>query len=247
VVIDDQELKGPAVKEGWTAHFVKASGKWAPAPNAGNAGPIPNNASLEQRVAAIEKYMAGPTKRHGLQGPIDDAFMDSFIFVRPTGKANNEKVNTWAVSELDRAIVEWRKVFRGDARVKDDKAITDADIADANLVLWGDPGSNAILAKILPQLPLRWSKDRLYMGTQDVSAVDHAPILIFPNPLNPKRYVVLNTGFTFRTGATTSNSLQTPKLPDWAVIDLNTPPSINWPGLVLDAGFYDEEWKYPKP
>ncbi len=65
-----------------------------------------------------------PAKRHGLQGPIDDAFMDSFIFVRPTGKALNDKVGAWAQSELDRAIVEWRKVFRGDVRVKDDTAIT---------------------------------------------------------------------------------------------------------------------------
>ena len=30
---------------------------------------------------------AGLRKTHGLQGPIDDAFMDSFVFVRPTGKA----------------------------------------------------------------------------------------------------------------------------------------------------------------
>ncbi len=37
----------------------------------------------------------------------------------------------------------WRKQFRGDAPVKDDTEITDADIANSNLVLWGDPMSNA--------------------------------------------------------------------------------------------------------
>jgi hypothetical protein len=32
-------------------------------------------------------------------------------------------------------------------------------------------------------------------------------------------------------------------LPDWAVIDLNTPPNAIWPGKVVDANFFDEQWK----
>ncbi len=228
VIVDEQELKGPAVREKWSAFFRKDGGKWKLATD--QIG-TPKTEPLQ--------------KLHGLQGPIDDAFMDSFIFVRPTGKALNEKVGAWAVSELNRAIVEWRKVFRGDARVVDDTALTPDDIANANLILWGDPGSNAVLAKIAAKLPLTWTKDQLTLGTQKVSATDHAPIMIFPNPLNPKRYVVLNSGFTFRMGAKTSNSLQTPKLPDWAVIDLKTPPGDEWPGLVVDAGFFDERWQSP--
>ena len=31
-----------------------------------------------------------------------------------------------------------------------------------------------------------------------LDAAHHVPILIYPNPLNPQRYVVLNSGFTFR-------------------------------------------------
>ena len=85
------------------------------------------------------------------------------------------------------------------------------------------------------------------LGTQKVSSADHAPICIYPNPLNPQRYVVINSGFTFREGSAQTNSQQTPKLPDWAVIDLNTPPSAKWPGLVVDAGFFDERWQAPTP
>jgi dienelactone hydrolase len=230
VIVDEQELKGPAVKEGWTAYFRKHAGRWV---------------AVNEPLPAEDANSDQPSKRHGLQGPIDDAFMDSFIFVRPTGKALNAKIGAWAASELDRAIVEWRKVFRGDARVKDDTALTPDDIANANLVLWGDPGSNVVLGKILGKLPLKWTKEQLALGTQKVSATDHAPIMIFPNPLNPRHYVVLNSGFTFRMGAKTSNSLQTPKLPDWAVIDLKTPPSDNWPGQVVDAGFFNERWQFP--
>jgi hypothetical protein len=58
--------------------------------------------------------------------------------------------------------------------------------------------------------------------------------------------VVLNSGPTFREGHDRTNSLQNPKLPDWAVVDLATPPDAQTPGKVVDAGFFDEEWKWRK-
>ncbi len=226
LVIDGTELVGPTVKEQWTAKFCKLGGKWQGLP---------------------PDFGTGVHKKHGLQGPIDDAFMGSFILVRPNGKPLNDKIGAWAKGELDRAIVEWRRVFRGEARVKSDTAITAEDIANSNLVLWGDPSSNSVLAKVLPKLPITWDAKKLIVGKLETSAADHAPILIFPNPLNSDRYVVLNSSFTFREGSNTTNSQQTPKLPDWAVIDLKTPPSAKWPGLVVDAGFFDEQWRLPKP
>ena len=55
------------------------------------------------------------------------------------------------------------------------------------------------------------------------------PILIFPNPLNPERYVVLNSGFTFREYDYLNNARQVPKLPDWAVVDVTTPAVLARP------------------
>ena len=221
--IDGQPLTGPPMTDGWTAHFRKTGGRWS--------------------VVPAQPADDGLRKRHGLTGPIDDAFMDAFLFVRPTGPARHERVGTWAANELDRAILEWRRVFRGDARVKEDRAVTAEDIANYHLVLWGDPGANMVLARLVDQLPLRWTKESLVLGSRRLSAADHAPILIYPNPLNPKKYVVLNSCFTFRQGSTTSNSLQTPKLPDWALVDLRTAPGLRWPGQIVDAGFFDEQWQ----
>src|SRR2546426_6486096 len=56
------------------------------------------------------------SKRPGLQGPIDDAFMDSFIFVRPTGEPLNAGVGKWIEQQLTRATNEWRAQFRGEDR-----------------------------------------------------------------------------------------------------------------------------------
>ena len=182
-------------------------------------------------------------KHPGLTGPVDDAFMDSFVFVRPTGKPLNPTVGTWVASELTAARQLWHDIFRGDAPVIDDTALTAADIANKNLILWGDPSSNRVIAKLLPKLPLQWDSKNLVFRGQTYSAADHAPILIFPNPVSPGHYVVLNSGIDFRGDAFGTNAHQTPKLPDWAIVDLKTPPDPRWPGKIVTAGFFNEAWK----
>jgi pimeloyl-ACP methyl ester carboxylesterase len=225
VTIDEDELQGPPVlsDRSWQAHFVRKDGHW--------------------KTGAVEGI--GLRKRHGLQGPIDDAFMDSFLMVRPTGKPISDKVGAWAKAEMAHAIAHWRQQFRGEARVKNDDEVTDADIAAHNLVLWGDPSSNKLLAKVARKLPLRWSSDSVRAGDETFSAESHVPVLIYPNPLNPKKYVVLNSGFTFREYDYLNNARQVPKLPDYAVLDIRAATSSRLPGAVVTAGFFDEEWKLP--
>ena len=181
-------------------------------------------------------------KKHDLQGPIDDAFMDSFMFVRPTGKFAHPAIESWVRSELDHATTAWRQQFRGQARVKDDRAITAADIASANLVLWGDPSSNAVLAKVADKLPIRWTESEVVAGERRFPADQHLPILIYPNPLNPERYVVLNSSFTYRDADYANHPRQFAKLPDWAILDLTTPPDNRYPGKIVTADFFDEHW-----
>ncbi len=185
----------------------------------------------------------GLRKKPGLQGPIDDAFMGRFVVVRPTGKAAHEKVGAWADAEMKHAVTHWRKHFRGDAPVTDDTAVTDEQIKNANLILWGDPSSNAVLAKIADKLPVKWTPTTVIVGTETYPAGTHVPMLIFPNPLNPTKYVVINSGFTFREYAYLNNARQVPMLPDYAVIDTTTPPNSRYPGKVVRAGFFGEQWE----
>lgn len=223
VVIDKQEVAASPVlsDRSWLSRFHKVDGKWTLA----------------------EKSEEGLSKRHGLQGPIDDAFMSSFVFVRPTGKAMNDKVSAWSASEMNRAVDQWRAMFRGEARIRDDTAINDADIADSNLILWGDPSSNAVLARIIAKLPIAWNAQTVKIGEQGFAASTHAPVMIYPNPLNPKRYIVVNSGFTFREAHHLTNAQQTPKLPDWAIVDLSVPASPYAPGRIAAAGFFGERWE----
>ena len=127
--------------------------------------------------------------------------------------------------------------------MKDDTAVTDADIAAHNLVLWGDPSSNKVLAKIADKLPVHWDAQSLRVGAQTYSGDHHVAVLIYPNPLNRRRYVVLNSGFTFREYDYLNNARQIPKLPDYAVIDISVPASSKAPGGIATAGFFDEHWQ----
>ncbi len=214
---------------------------------ASSPSPLPSHFSRDIAGQWSLRASADTTvrKKPGLTGPIDDAFMEPFVFVRPTGQPLNARLGTWTNGELAHATKLWRDLFRGDAPVKDDTALTDADLASKNLILWGDPTSNRVLARLLAtgKLPLTWNGQALTFRGQTYDAAHHAPILIFPNPLNPAHYVVLNSGIDFREHAYGSNSLQLPKLPDYAIIDLREAPGPRWPGKIATAGFFDESWK----
>ena len=67
--------------------------------------------------------------------------------------------------------------------------------------------------------------------------------MIYPNPLNPKRYVVLNSGFTFREADYINCARLVPRLPDWAIIDVRTPPDSSSPGKIEAADFFGEQWQ----
>ena len=227
VEIDGQLLKAPAVlsDRSWTARFHRLG----PGQGWGVGG-------------AEEPALR---KQHGLQGPIDDAFMDRFLMVRPTGQPLNDRLGWWVTAELAHATNHWRQQFRGDALVKNDDDISEADIAESNLILWGDPSSNRVLARIADRLPVRWKDGQVGLGKESFAASHHVPVLIYPNPLNPKKYVVLNSGFTFREYDYLNNARQVPKLPDFAVVDVAVPATSRAPGGIVAAGFFDERWALP--
>ena len=75
MTIDGEKVdaSGALSDRSWTAHFRKVDSHWQPVGT-------DDDGTLR--------------KRHGLQGPIDDAFMDSFLMVRPTATAAHDKVGS---------------------------------------------------------------------------------------------------------------------------------------------------------
>jgi predicted esterase len=208
---------------GLPGHFTLAQGKWT---------------SID-----AENLVTRRSKHARLQGPIDDAFLDPFLVVTPSGRSSNAAEQEWIDFELNHFLTRWKALMRGEPRVKKDRDVTGSDLQDYHVIVWGTPESNSLLAEIEAKLPVKFDQARIRFGTQSYDRGKHLPAFIYPNPFQPANYLVLNSGLTFREAHDKTNSQQNPKLPDWAIIDITQPPDANSPGKIVEAGFFDEWWK----
>lgn len=182
-------------------------------------------------------------KRPGMQGPIDDAFCERFVIVLPSRPARHGRVQRWIDRETSYLKERWARLMRGDVQIVMDRDLTDDQIKTCNLICFGDFSSNRFLHKISDRIPLEWTRETLRVGDQTFDPAKHVPVFCYPNPLNPNRYVVANSGLTFRKFSNTSNSRQIAMLPDWAVLDVTAKDDSIYAGRIAAQGFFDESWK----
>ena len=185
-----------------------------------------------------------PRKRHNLQGPIDDAFSQSFVCVRGTGTPWSKSHQAYADWNLSRFQLEFDQWMRGHARTIDDTAVTDELIENHNLVLFGDPGSNTVLARVIEKLPLDWTPEAVTFNDTDYNPDLHSVALIFPNPLNPSKYVVLNTGHTFHEKEfKASNAQLYPRLGDAAVLRFRADKQTGFSEEIVTGEILNTQWE----
>ncbi|MFN9264020.1 MAG: hypothetical protein ACK6DY_11065 [Acidobacteriota bacterium] len=213
VVLDGQTL---AVAGAPALTFARQAGRWRV------AGP----AGKELR------------KRHGLQGPIDDAFLEPFLIVKPTGTPWHPAAQEMALRILARFDRQYQLAYRGRLRVKNDRDVTAADLEQYHLILFGDPGSNRWIERVVRTLPLRWGRDTVQMAGQRFLAAEVLPALIYPNPLQPKKYVVLNSGLT-ALWEDWAGDFPTPQYGDYGLLRIGTKED---PDIAL-AGIFNEQWQ----
>jgi len=133
--------------------------------------------------------------------------------------------------------------MRGEYRMVMDVDLTADQIASNNLICFGDFNSNRYLASIASVLPIKWTDTKIVVGDRSFDPAAHAALLVYPNPQATDRYVVVNSGITFRQFSNSSNSRQIAMLPDWAIIDVSEPSDQIFPGRVVAADFFDESWQ----
>ncbi|MCS7168721.1 MAG: hypothetical protein RMI91_10940 [Gemmatales bacterium] len=239
-VIDEQELDAPV-------DLVTDAGDWIPRLRRAIC-----LKKVEQRWRAYffahvaRESQRLPRKRVRLAGPIDDVFRESFVCIIGTGKPWQERIAKCSAASFDRFREEWSKYMRGDLPMVKDTEVTSDLLANMNLVLFGDPGSNRVLSTILDNLPVRWAKDHLEFGGQRYDANDHVPVFCYPSPFAPNRMLVVNSGHTFRReDYEGSNALLFPRLGDYAILRLKSevdPLAVE----VVRAGLFDSYWRLPK-
>jgi pimeloyl-ACP methyl ester carboxylesterase len=207
----------------------------------GQSFPIKDSETFEKtggkwRVASHNRVLE---KSHGLQGPIDDAFRDAFLCVKPADTAVQSAVNDFALKELDRFSRDFPRYMRGDVPVKTAAQVTPADQNSESIVAFGTPATNPLIARAVKTTPIHWTAKSITVGGREFDAATHMLSMIYPNPDNPKRYMVLNSGHTFHEADFKgTNVLLYPRIGDWAVTDVTT-------GKVVAEGVFDRNWKLP--
>ncbi len=184
-------------------------------------------------------------KRRDLQGPIDDAFMQPFVCVRGTGKPWSAEQAAWSNWSLTRFQKEFDKWLRADIEIIDDTAVTDEIMSKKHLILFGDPGSNSVIAKIHARLPVKWGETKITANGQDYDSATHGLVMIYPNPLQPRKYIVINSGHTFHEQQfKASNAQLYPRLGDIAVLKI-TPQDAGFQETVEWADIFNASWRLP--
>lgn len=183
---------------------------------------------------------------------MEDCLRRRFVVVLPDRPGRSPHVDAWVKAESEHFIRRWRSLMRGDPIIKKASDIKpNADLHES-LVLWGDDRSNSLIAWQSSRLPVKWTDDAITIGGRSFPNATHVPVLGYPSfpefAQTPPSAgcVLLNSGLTFREAHDRTNSLQNPKLPDWAIIDITQPPNAESPGKVVAADFFDERWQVKK-
>ena len=141
---------------------------------------------------------SGGRKEHGLSGPLSDIFYEPFLVVYGTQGEDRQEIE---VARKEAEAIR-TKGLRGvrfyGVPIKSDREVALADIEKFHLLLVGTPKSNLLLSRIQSQLPVRVEGGVVVVGDRRFRGEDVGFRLIYPNPLNPHKYVVVCAAVTYK-------------------------------------------------
>jgi hypothetical protein len=163
LTLDGNSLEVPAAE---SVSFSRRNGEWTP---------------------EVYDHVPG-AKRPGLEGPMREAISSRHVYVYGTAGSPSEEELAVRRERAERA-AEWA-VYRGPfwgrvmvfPRVVADREVRPSDLEDTDLILFGTPATNTIIARHADHLPMHLSED---------ATADHGLVYVFPLESN---YVLVNEG-----------------------------------------------------
>lgn len=177
-------------------------------------------------------------KRPGLCGPVEEAFDTPFIVVQ--GTAGNETQNAQLASSVQRWVEEWGAFGDGRPRITTDEALTHEQIAAYNLVLFGTPQTNRILARAAPELPIAIGDHRYQVGNTLYEGQGLGLIMCYPSPLAPERYLLIYSGEYYGDRLPPNHKFDL--LPDFIIFGADS-YDYDEANRYICAGFFDMNWQ----
>ncbi|MFO0709255.1 MAG: extensin family protein [Sandaracinus sp.] len=187
----------------------------------------------------------GLEKIPGLSGPLTDPYRDGMIHVYGTQIADQTDDLRQSAQRGARGWPLW--LWNHQQRVVADTEVTDEMMQSAHLVLYGTPGSNAVIERLRDRLPVQVSEDAIVVGTQRFQGSDLGTRFVYPNPDAPSHYVIVQEGTTV---AAVDRGHNLPDfLPDWVIYDQRSAARrarlISGRNGQVAMGYFDRFWRVP--
>ena len=184
-------------------------------------------------------------KRPGLSGPLTDVLHTCQVHVYGTGVEGDTKTLRKTAQRAAMGLwTQWAWDYRQE--VVADSELTDEMVGRCSLVLYGDTRSNSVLAKVAERLPIKIEPGAIVVGEKRLTSKRAGTRFIYPNPLAPDRYLVVQAGNTAKAVAAGNNLPDF--LPDYVVYDEGT--TARRPRGIFTrryqpvmAGFFYDDWQ----
>lgn len=190
------------------------------------------------------KTAPGLRKKHGLQGPMTDIYEDRFVYVYgAAGDDEEDRINQQVATRARDAFTGafGERLFVGEFIVKKDTEVTGEDLRNANLILIGRPESNEITKNIQSKLPIRLEGDAT-VAKSNLPAKDLNVAFIYPNPLNPRRYVFVQ----YATDAKSFEPLpKSAQLPDYMIFK-RVSDGKEIKTEFIEVGHFNGRWQFDR-
>ena len=198
------------------------------------------------RLTSADYKPAALHKNERLPGLTSDFTVTPFAIVIGTTSKDPDMVKLCR-QKADLFINSWRSWQNQPPRVFQDTEISDADIAKYSLLLFGGTDENLVTAKFADRIPLQIAGDHITIDGKVFPVKDAAVQMIYPNPLNPERYVWIIAGTSANGMYLTAPAVN--RQEDWEyVITDGRIPAFKAPATPLQtrvvSGMFDYNWRF---
>ncbi|MFW6159428.1 MAG: prolyl oligopeptidase family serine peptidase, partial [Planctomycetota bacterium] len=175
-------------------------------------------------------------------GPAKQVYARRFLMVFGAGEAKKADVERLR-SEVQSAAAEWYQFAKSIPLRKLGVQVTEDDIEQANLILYGTPGRNKVLKRVADRLPIRITDDGFTFQGKTYDNQTHGLVMVYPNPLNPDRLLMVRSGLPYGEALPPNHKYDL--LPDFVIFKEGTDYDDTDRAVV--AGFFDRDWQVSDP
>ncbi|MBW7995409.1 MAG: prolyl oligopeptidase family serine peptidase [Candidatus Glassbacteria bacterium] len=175
-------------------------------------------------------------KRKGVEGPIWEALSDRVLLVFGTGPGGEETLRRTL------RFVDWGDLPDTHFIIRPDTEVSNKDMIESHLVLFGDERSNKLIARINAKAPVRFDGDKVVAGKHSYPRDEISFKCVFPNPLEPGRLVMVNYAEEWDYSKLWSFQGVFKTLPDYMIYRRGGTRPFSTE--MLAAGFFAENWDW---